>query len=52
MKKFLIYAAKILFLLLVILMVFVPLLGVENYVNLIFVLMIGFFIGVLCFEKK
>lgn len=52
MKKFLIYAAKILFLLLAIFVVFVPLLGVENYTNLIFILMIGFFIGVLCFEKK
>jgi len=52
MKKFLIYAAKILFLLLAIFVVFVSLLGVKNYTNLIFVLMIGFFIGVLCFEKK
>ena len=52
MKKFLIYAAKILFLLLAIFVVFVSLLGVKNYTNLIFVLMIGFFIGVLYFEKK
>lgn len=52
MKRFLIYAAKILFLLLVILLVFVSVLGMENYAKLIFLLMMGFFIGVLCFERK
>jgi len=52
MKRFLIYAAKILFLLLVILLVFVSVLGVENYAKLIFLLMMGFFIGVLCFERE
>lgn len=52
MKKFLIYVAKILFLLLAIFLVFVSVLGVENYVNLIFLLMMGFFIAVLCFERE
>ena len=52
MKKFLIYAAKILFLLLVIFVVFVSVLGVENYTKLIFLLMMGFFIAVLCFEGE
>jgi len=51
MKKFLIYAAKILFLLLAIFVVFVSVLGVENYAKLIFLLMMGFFIAVLCFER-
>ena len=52
MKKFLIYVAKILFLLLAIFLVFVSVLGVENYVKLIFLLMMGFFIAVLCFERE
>jgi len=52
MKKFLIYTAKITILLVAVVLITLPLLGEERYVNLAFYLSIGCLIFLIGLDKK
>lgn len=52
MKKFLIYTAKITILLVAVVLITLPLLGEERYVNLAFYLSIGCLVFLIGLDKK